>query len=94
MVRGMLVIQKSPSEIGREIMKRMLDQGLNSKDLATKAGVSDSSVSRLINGHSQPQNKTLKKIADVLGCTASELVFREGGDHANDRGEDPEGLPG
>ena len=92
----LFVNENTPSEIGYEITRRMLDQGLNTRDLAKKAVISDKSISRLRNGHvtTAPQNKTLKKIADALGCKPTELVFREGGEHGNDRSEDPQSLPG
>lgn len=94
-VGPMFATANTPSQIGDEITRRMLDMGLKPTELAAQTGISMKSISRLTNGHTiRPHNDTLKKIADVLGCQASELVFRGGGqEHGDDRSEDPQGLP-
>lgn len=53
-----------------------IDQGLSQSELARRAGLTPSAVSNIeARGSARPD--TLKKIADVLGVRASELVREE-----------------
>lgn len=63
-----------------KVQQLRIDQGLSQRQLAEKAGLSPGAVWRLEQrGSGRPD--TLKKIADVFGVRASELV--KGGDDAS-----------
>lgn len=47
--------------------------GLLQYELAEKAGVSALTILNIENGHSEPQESTLRCIAAALGCTVEEL---------------------
>ena len=57
-----------------DITKRMKDLGMNQKDLARETGLTESAISRYINGQRQPRLYNLIKIADALEMTVDELV--------------------
>ena len=50
------------------IKEKMNEHGLNSRELAKKAGISESGVSRILTGEIEPRLKTFIKIADALKC--------------------------
>ena len=49
-------------------------QGLSQFQLGSLLGVTDKAVSKWENGSAKPQSKTLRKLSDVLGVTADELL--------------------
>ena len=49
-------------------------RNLSQKELATRVGVSRSTVAMWEMGESNPRASLLPKIADVLGCTIDELL--------------------
>lgn len=60
----------------RESMRRRIEfelkrKNMSQKDLATKLGVSEVTVSRWLNGERDPSIETLNRIADELGCATS-----------------------
>jgi len=48
------------------IRTKMNEWGLSARDLAKKAGISESGVSRILSGEIEPRLKTFIKIADAL----------------------------
>ena len=61
-------------EVNLEKMRQMrIDQGLSQRRLALKAGLSAGAVA-VVEQRGRAHPETLKKIADVLGVRASELV--------------------
>lgn len=50
------------------IKKRMHELDLNSRELAKRANISESGISRIISGEIEPRLKTFIKIADALHC--------------------------
>ena len=59
------------------IKKLMAVRGINSSELARRAGLNRSSVSRILNGKLNPHKDTLKRIADELGVSPLELLKEE-----------------
>ena len=59
------------------IKKLMAVRGINSSELARRTGLNRSSISRILNGKLNPQQDTLKRIADELGVSPLELLEEE-----------------
>jgi ribosome-binding protein aMBF1 (putative translation factor) len=57
--------------ISRRIRERRLSAGLTQEQLAAKAGLPQSHISRLESGQHSPTAKTLEKIASALGVSVS-----------------------
>jgi transcriptional regulator with XRE-family HTH domain len=61
-------------EVNLQKLRQMrIDQGLSQRQLALKAGLSPGAVT-VVEQRRRARPETLKKIADVLGVRASELV--------------------
>lgn len=54
-------------EIIKQVISARIEKKLTQKELADKAGMKQSNISRLERGEHNPSLKFLKKIADVLG---------------------------
>jgi transcriptional regulator with XRE-family HTH domain len=54
------------STLGELIVQRQRDLGLRSVDIAQSLGSSEATISRWINGHSQPAARNLRRLAVVL----------------------------
>ena len=63
----------------RKLEEARLENGFTVKMLAEKSGVSQSSISALINRNGVPQFGTIKKIADALGVNALDIASVEEG---------------
>jgi transcriptional regulator with XRE-family HTH domain len=64
-------------EVALEKLRELrIDQGLSQRQLALKAGLSPGAVT-VVEQRGSASPATLKKIADVLGVRASELVRGE-----------------
>lgn len=50
-------------------------QGISKYQLAKQSGISESSISNLINRHSDPQCSTINKICDGFGITMSQFFL-------------------
>ncbi len=62
-------------EIGRKIAKLRQEKNLTQKDLAKRAGISESYLSRIEEGNChRPHNKTLSRIAYALMVTMEDLT--------------------
>lgn len=57
-----------------QIRKRRAEKGLTRKELAGLAGISEYTVVNAEIGKHTPHDSTLRKIADALGCSFSDLV--------------------
>lgn len=57
-----------------ELRQRRIEAGLNQIDLAGKTGLHQSYISLLERGRKSPTAKTLKVIADQLGCEVADLL--------------------
>jgi len=63
---------------GMERLKQLrLDKGLYQKDIAAYLGVDRTTYVKYENGSSEPDNKTLSRIADYFGVTVDYLLGRE-----------------
>ena len=60
------------------LRERMAAQGLSVRALGRAAGVSHSSVSRLLAGRARPTPGLLRAVAPALGCPAHELLAAAG----------------
>lgn len=52
----------------------MASAEVNAKEFAVKSGVSESTISQTINGHTVPSSKTLSRLAEGLEISYSELI--------------------
>ena len=59
--------------ISKRIRDERVKAGLNQTDLAERSGLTQSHISRLENGAHSPNHATIKKIAEALGISASQL---------------------
>ena len=53
------------------------EKGITLNEIAEKVGITQPSISRIVNGRMNPTLDTLEKIADSLGVCISELFKRE-----------------
>lgn len=61
-----------------ERMKLMLEsKGMSQSVLARKSGITEVSISRYIKGDRVPNVKALKRIAEALECSVSDLLEEE-----------------
>ncbi len=80
-------LKRWATHIGQTIRKMREDAGLTQVELAGKAGIPQSHLSRLENGEHSATNKTLCKIADALGVDVGAI------DPCTERAEvEPTGL--
>lgn len=66
------------------IKEKMNEHGLNSRELAKKSDISESGISRILNGEIEPRLKTFIRIADALKC---DYVWLMGCDETQTRAE-------
>ena len=66
------------NSLGNEIKRRRKGVHLTAKELAARIGVTSSFVSLIENGKASPSLANLKKIADALNTTVSNIVAEEG----------------
>lgn len=57
-----------------ELRLRRIEAGLNQDDLAARTGLNQSYISLLERGLREPTGKTLKILADALGCEPRDLM--------------------
>lgn len=60
--------------VGEKIAERLKATGLSQNKLAKAAQLSQSGLSSIINGKVSPKEETVRRIAEVLGCSISDLV--------------------
>lgn len=60
-------------DVKERIRQLMGEQHLTQKELAEKSGVGAVTISRILNGHFEPQAATLAKLADAFGKSVSEM---------------------
>ena len=58
----------------KRLCQRIYDMGMDQKDLAIAADISESSISRYCNGIRVPDAYDLSKIAEALCCEVSDLT--------------------
>lgn len=59
---------------GDNLLEMMREFGINQRDLADEAGLSESTVSRYIKKQCVPNLRAIINIAHVLGCDVNELI--------------------
>ena len=60
--------------VGRNLNGILYDKKVSQKQVAEVAGVSENTISRLVNGQKMVSAGVLEKIADYLGVTLDSLV--------------------
>lgn len=60
-------------KLGQIIERHMRDRGLSQKELSAKVGMSETSISLIINDVTFPKPETLKKIATALNTNVAML---------------------
>ena len=60
--------------VGEKIAERLKATGLSQNKLAKAAQLSQSGLSSIINGKVSPKEETVRRIAEVLGCSVADLV--------------------
>jgi ADP-ribosylglycohydrolase/DNA-binding XRE family transcriptional regulator len=61
-------------DVKERIRQLMGEQHLTQKELAERSGVGAVTISRILNGHFEPQAATLAKLADAFGKSVSEMI--------------------
>ncbi len=66
----------------KELDRKREKQGFSLQELATQAAIGTNTLSMIVNGHVEPYQRTVYKLADALRCSPSEIGFDadEGGD--------------
>ena len=68
---------RRPTEFGLYLLRGMSTAGVTSqRDLARRAGVSNSTITRLIYGEGAPDRETLEKVAVALGLDYGDVLAR------------------
>lgn len=60
--------------LGENIARIRKRKKWSQSDLGAAAGIESQNINRIERGKSNPTVKTLKKIAEALGCTVADLV--------------------
>lgn len=56
------------------LLRRLYDFGMEQKELAYRASLAESTISRYINGKQVPDARGLLNMSYALGCTVDELI--------------------
>lgn len=64
------------------IRRRRIQSGLRQEELAAKADISTSKMSRIENGRFSAQPDVMVRLAEVLGCAVADLMPAEPGTSA------------
>lgn len=59
---------------GKTLRRLMVKRGISQQQLADALGLKKSNVSVMCNKITNPTEKRLKELAEVLGCTVDELL--------------------
>lgn len=74
-----------PLQLGRKIHARREQLGISQRDLATKCGVTQGTISFWENGTAVPGLPRLGLLADALETTIAELLTEDHPNNGNDR---------
>ena len=64
-------------EFSVKLMRLMQDQYMNQRQLSEATGISSVTINHYITGRNLPDFKNLRRIANALGCSVSELTYFE-----------------
>lgn len=64
-------------KIGDTVRRERLKKALRQDDLARKAGITPTTLSRIERNESEPHVSTIRKLADVLGVSPALLIEGE-----------------
>lgn len=54
--------------IKQAVINARIKLGITQKELSGRTGITQSDISKIENGNANPSIKTLKRLADALGC--------------------------
>lgn len=63
-------------QIGNKIRKLRSEKGFTQKEMASLTGIPHSTYSNYENNNREPSSEQLEKIANVLGISLEDLIFR------------------
>lgn len=58
-----------------EFVGRIVEKGLSNRQLAKKAGISQTTICLIVNGERNPSPNTAVSICKVLGCQFNDIFF-------------------
>lgn len=58
----------------KKFKEKMIENCLNNRELSKKCGISEGTITRIINGNTEPRLKTLGLIVKTLKCEISDLL--------------------
>lgn len=64
-------------DFARKLRNKMNTILITQEMLANESGISRITISKYLNGRATPSIYNLRRICDVLGCTANELMYTE-----------------
>lgn len=83
-------VHRDPAELGMRIRLTRRAKGMRLRELAEKANCSESMISKIENGHTDPSLHLLEELAHALGITTASLFSERGfGGPVSRKGERP-----
>ncbi|MFZ0218375.1 MAG: helix-turn-helix transcriptional regulator [Candidatus Dormiibacterota bacterium] len=76
--RQVLDAMREHYSLSRQVLELRRGKGLSQEDLATRAGLDQSEISKLERGSSNPTRNTLEKVAGALGAHLGLIPDSEG----------------
>jgi transcriptional regulator with XRE-family HTH domain len=64
--------------IGGRVRKAVTEAGINNSELARRSGLQRRTIVRIANGHNEPDNRTLERIAAATGKTMNFFAISPG----------------
>ena len=58
----------------RNVFIQMGEKGINKSQLTEKSGLNKMTISKLLNGKTDPKPETVKRIAEALGVEMKDLI--------------------
>ncbi|WP_286033703.1 helix-turn-helix domain-containing protein [Fusobacterium necrogenes] len=58
----------------KKFKEKMIEKCLNNRELSKISGISEGTITRIINGDTEPRLKTLGLIVKVLKCDVADLL--------------------
>lgn len=74
------------SIFSKRISLLLSQKNLSQKELANKAGVTESAMSYYVKGERTPRGEVLSRIAKALNCSTDYLLGNDTGDNVSDTG--------
>jgi DNA-binding XRE family transcriptional regulator len=65
------------NNIKTKLKNRIDEKGYKQRFIASKIGISETTLSKIVNGKIKPNYKTALEIAKLLGCKPDDIFFEE-----------------